>query len=458
MSAPGCHVTHRYFPATNKKGGEFFTATIVHGISKEKDYARAKYLEIPEQKVADKAKKSEQNYRKDLQNQEEEIRLYRLNEEVSARNDQLDSEITMFKNILEKTEPNPRYVIWQEVHDQDRYNHSLKLQELAFRKRQSNAVVWWVERYLDRLRLHPALKRGFTTAYRKEARLLIIDWELPSFEEFPLVKRYSHNGTEVTKTYFAQEERLNFYNQTIAEIVIRILYEIYRVDTTQYFQKITCNGWQKYLNETNGQKEFGCALTLETDRVALLEIRPEFTNAVRCLKKQGGFLWDHTRGNSHVQPFKRITGSKYSQPIDALRYANNEQKIINIFGVEPFEFEGIVKEFFELEYPENNVTIIRTQQSRDRGVDLRIEHKHKYIHSTTLVQVKQYKDCIAPKDIRDLLGTMVIEKANHGIFVTTSRYGPDSRKIARENNIRLIDGKELIREMRAHNLPYTIYF
>jgi restriction system protein len=46
--------------------------------------------------------------------------------------------------------------------------------------------------------------------------------------------------------------------------------------------------------------------------------------------------------------------------------------------------------------------------------------------------------------VRDLYGSMMNENAAKGILVTTSAYGPDARKFAKDKPIELIDGQNLL--------------
>ena len=74
----------------------------------------------------------------------------------------------------------------------------------------------------------------------------------------------------------------------------------------------------------------------------------------------------------------------------------------------------------------------------DSGVDLRLIRKDSIGEFITLVQAKRYADrpiCI--EAVQALSGAVEDEKANRGLFVTTSRYLPSAKRFATRQNRRL---------------------
>ena len=59
-------------------------------------------------------------------------------------------------------------------------------------------------------------------------------------------------------------------------------------------------------------------------------------------------------------------------------------------------------------------------------------------------KTKRYRHTVGVSAVRDLAGTMDHERANKGILVTTSGYGPDAFCFASGKPIELIDGGNLL--------------
>ena len=82
-----------------------------------------------------------------------------------------------------------------------------------------------------------------------------------------------------------------------------------------------------------------------------------------------------------------------------------------------------------------------------RGVDIVIKDRRPLVGQVIVVQAKCYTGTVGPEPVRALHTSIQEHKANKGILVTTSSYGPESRKIARhfgESKLELMDGPQLL--------------
>lgn len=89
--------------------------------------------------------------------------------------------------------------------------------------------------------------------------------------------------------------------------------------------------------------------------------------------------------------------------------------------------------------------------SGDRGVDIVIKDPRPIIGQNIVVQAKCYTLPVGCEPVRALHTSVIEHKANKGILVTTSKFGPESRNIARrfgESVLELIDGNQLLGLMR----------
>ena len=89
----------------------------------------------------------------------------------------------------------------------------------------------------------------------------------------------------------------------------------------------------------------------------------------------------------------------------------------------------------------------------DRGVDLRLIQKDSIGDLVTLVQAKRYSPAnpIGLEAVAALYAVVEDERANRGLFVTTSRYLPSAQQFAQRQNRRLVlaDGDEVAKWCRA---------
>ncbi len=121
-----------------------------------------------------------------------------------------------------------------------------------------------------------------------------------------------------------------------------------------------------------------------------------------------------------------------------LRQIRSVQQLMN---VPPDQFEELVATIYrQLGYQAK-----RVGHSGDHGVDvaLRTPDGKKWI-----VQCKRYRASVGESIIRDLYGTMVSERAEKAILVTTAEITIPAEKWARGKPIELIDGDGLLRLMQ----------
>lgn len=83
-----------------------------------------------------------------------------------------------------------------------------------------------------------------------------------------------------------------------------------------------------------------------------------------------------------------------------------------------------------------------TKKSRDYGADLILTDPA--TKQTTVVQAKRYNKATGIKSVQEVIGARQHYKADNAWVVSTSKYTPAAESLAKENNVRLIDRKELI--------------
>lgn len=148
----------------------------------------------------------------------------------------------------------------------------------------------------------------------------------------------------------------------------------------------------------------------------------------------------------HINPSYEILQARYY--IDNLesKYANNQNKI-NLSIVHWKEFEELVAALFTLEL---ECKVTPTRGSNDHGVDAIAIKKNETGFEEIIFQMKRYKGYVAPQAVRDLLGTMVDNKATTGVLVTTGSFGPSIYEFVQNKRIYLYNGPRLLLLFRKH--------
>lgn len=130
-----------------------------------------------------------------------------------------------------------------------------------------------------------------------------------------------------------------------------------------------------------------------------------------------------------------------------------EEDILNALKVlEPKRFERVVVDLMEaMDYGAGTVT----QYVCDGGIDGIINEDELGL-SKIYLQAKRYNDGkVNEKEMRDFVGALATNNVVKGVFITTSCFSDKAQTTAKNAHghvIRLIDGMELAKLMRMHNL------
>jgi restriction system protein len=111
-------------------------------------------------------------------------------------------------------------------------------------------------------------------------------------------------------------------------------------------------------------------------------------------------------------------------------------RLRQFIDVSPEEFEISMGSLFR----KQGFEVIHSGRQGDGGVDLEMEKDGlRYI-----VQCKRFtKQAVGEPSLRDFYGTLVHRKADHGFFVTTSKFTPQAEEFVKHKPLTLIDKDEL---------------
>jgi hypothetical protein len=113
-------------------------------------------------------------------------------------------------------------------------------------------------------------------------------------------------------------------------------------------------------------------------------------------------------------------------------------RLEDLFALQPAQFEELVAET----YRALGYTAKVSGKSGDHGVDIYLttENGHRWI-----VQCKRYRDPVGEEVVRGLYGSLMHERAEHAILVTTADITPPAERWARGKAIDLVDGPRFLR-------------
>ncbi|MFJ1754422.1 restriction endonuclease [Kitasatospora sp. NPDC088134] len=269
---------------------------------------------------------------------------------------------------------------------------------------------------------------------------LVVQWLLPPYDVVPALSKYRYvrsadREDEVTRP---ATQRREIYRETLAQCALRVIAEVFRADAERLISVVGLNGFAIVPDPATGQDREHCLVAVEVDRATFQSLALDRVEPLDCLLHA-------LSGQLSARPEKAEPVS--ARPAATTFSTSGDEP--DLFTMDPLEFEKLIAELFR----RRGFRTSTTDRSGDEGVDVLAEDPDPITGGKIVIQAKRYRHTVSPSAVRDLESTMRHQGANRGILVTTSRFGPGSRKHAQGKPLTLVDGSMLIELLREHGLP-----
>lgn len=112
----------------------------------------------------------------------------------------------------------------------------------------------------------------------------------------------------------------------------------------------------------------------------------------------------------------------------------------HLLSLDPYQFELLIDGL----YKRMGYTTRLTQRTYDKGRDVIAQKRLAGGKEKLLIQCRRTEKNVGVKEVRALLGVVSNEKATKGVFVSTSEFTPEARKLENENpRLELVGNKDL---------------
>lgn len=287
--------------------------------------------------------------------------------------------------------------------------------------------------------------------YKPAQKLLVVEYFLPSVGDLPKIKeiKYLKSTDEAKDAYFSVNELKQLYDNTLYQIVLRTIYELYKGDVVKAIESIVFNGWVNDLNKATGKQQNVCILSLMVNKTEFMEVNFTKVDAKACFKQFKGVSASELSGLAAVPPILRISRED-KRFIEERIVGQNLDNSANIAAMDWQDFEQLIREIFEKEYSTIGGEVKVTQSSRDRGVDAVAFDPDPVRGGKIIIQAKRYTNTVDIESVRALYGVMQDEGAMKGILITTSDFGPDAYSFVKNKPITLLNGGNLLSMLHSH--------
>ena len=342
---------------------------------------------------------------------------------------------------------------WQnqkEQHESTERNRIRSFKE-AVTSGERSAVEDFFAIVLERSDYPDCLPQEFTLAYNPETKIIVCDYQLPSPGALPTLKevKYVKSRKALTEKHLNKKDSQALYDSVAYQICLRTTHELFAADQFGILDLVTFNGWVKDVDRGTGRDINPCILSLQATRQALEEIDLTRVEPKACFKSLKGVGSTKLHALAPVAPLLQLD-TEDDRFVEGRSIANGMTEGTNLAAMDWEDFEHLIRELFEAEFAERGAVVRITQASRDRGVDAVIFDPDPIRGGKIILQAKRYTNTVGADAVRDLYGTVVKERANKGILITTSNFGPDSYDYVKDLPITLLSGGNLVHLLGKH--------
>jgi restriction system protein len=309
----------------------------------------------------------------------------------------------------------------------------------------SDAVRWYCETVLPWVLPKPPGGNAYlVTGYSAAERHLVIERYMPGLGVIPKLYRYEVAGNwTLRQVETADRDREVAYLSLLAQVALLSADRVFRSEIGGVLDIATVNCVTAMRNPATGHIEATCVLSVSVPQRQLNGLNLLGVDPITCVQSLGGRLTSSPGYYAPVLPWvdAQATGDF------AITVADTP-----LLDMDPTEFEHLITELMR----RMGLRAESTGRSGDGGVDCVAFDDRPVVGGKVIVQVKRYAKTVNPSVVRDLFGTVIASGATKGVLITTSGFGPESRKFEQDKPLDLIDGVELDVLLRQFKLAGTM--
>jgi len=334
---------------------------------------------------------------------------------------------------------------------QEEYNNRIEHLKNAYFKKDVNAVIEYCEMVLNNSEYPDFFPKNFELEYNPENGILIVEYQLPSIEDFPTLKevKYIAARNELKEIHISQSQLNKIYDNTIYKIALRTIHELFEADQVDALDAISLNGWVKTIDRSKGKEVTNCILSIHVKKDEFLDVNLSKVDPKICFKSLKGVAGSKLSNLTPVKPIMQLTKTD-KRFVNSYEVVDNIDDSTNLAAMDWEDFEHLIRELFEKEFKTSGGEVKVTRASRDGGVDAIAFDPDPIRGGKIVIQAKRYTNTVGVAAVRDLYGTVVNEGAIKGILVTTADYGSDAYEFAKDKPLTLLNGANLLQMLEKH--------
>ncbi len=203
-------------------------------------------------------------------------------------------------------------------------------------------VVEFNTRILEQSSYPEFFEKSFDLDFNGVKRVLIINYDLPAFDDFPRIEsvKYVKAKDSFTESTLSVKAANELYASFVFQVCLRTIQEVFAADAAQVINGVGLNGYVSATNPATGNVDRTCILALNTTPTALSPLNLTKVDPEECFRGLGG------RSSDPLQKYRPVTpaSAEASQASSESGWiAILKQRITQANGTAVFQVQDIQK-------------------------------------------------------------------------------------------------------------------
>ena len=153
-----------------------------------------------------------------------------------------------------------------------------------------SAILRFFERVLGASAYPSWLKRSLRLDYVTTSRMLLIEYDLPSYDALPKVQevKFLPRKQTLQEKSVGQANARKLYDSVLYQITLRTIHEAFEADQIGTLHHVAFNGYVSFLDSAVGQQKRPCILSIKAEREAFRQINLHKIDPKACFEGLGG--------------------------------------------------------------------------------------------------------------------------------------------------------------------------
>jgi len=354
---------------------------------------------------------------------------------------------------IDYKEQKEEYEIKKSEFENAKLQHNLEINSWrdSYENGESDAIERYIRVVLENSHYPDGIEKEFEVQMNCETKILIISYKVPNPSSVPQIIEYKYIKTrkETTIKTMKKSDYEKFYDDTIFQIALRTMHEVFESDYSNNIESVVFNGWTEYIDEATGLDTSSCIISVQANKDEFLKIQLDRIDFKKCIQSLKGLFAGKIINLAPVRPLVNIN-TEDKRFVESKAILSELYSGTNLASMHWEDFEHLVRELFERMFQESGGEVKVTQASSDGGVDAIAFDPDPIRGGKFVIQAKRYNMTVPVSAVRDLYGTMLHEGATKGILVTTSSFGRDSYEFIKDKPVTLLNGQELLHMFNKH--------